>query len=228
MNLSGGEDQDVGKVKLLRVVTMPIQHSLLTWAPHLDNPTFIGWSVVAGYFGAAACCCRAALRSRSGSTRCFAPIWRLLVAGLVFLGINKQLNVQTLMIVVGRNLASAGHWYGARRRVQLIFSAVFAAASLGALAWFWWRCQQFFSENRFALAGVIVLALFVILRAATISHANELLGTNLKDEKWAWVLRKSKRGVCVLALEPCKSAALQKCEANELSGRPNKARPPSV
>jgi hypothetical protein len=162
--------------------------SNLKWQFRLDNPTILGWTVAAVYIGAALCCGRAALKSRGASARSFAAIWWVLAAGLIFLGINKQLNLQTLMIVVGRNVASAGHWYGARRRVQLIFSAVFAAGCLGLLAWFWWRGRRFFRENQPALAGVIVLALFVALRAATINHTDQFLGISLKDDHWAWVL----------------------------------------
>jgi hypothetical protein len=162
--------------------------SFLKWQFRLDNPTFLGWTVVAAYFCAAVCCGRAALKSRDVLTCSAAPIWWLLAAGLTFLGINKQLNLQTLMIVVGRNVSFAGDWYGARRRIQLIFSAIFCASCLGALAWCWWRRQQFFRENRLVLAGMIVLALFVVLRAATINHMDRFLNLKLKDARWAWVL----------------------------------------
>jgi ABC-type Fe3+-siderophore transport system permease subunit len=162
--------------------------SFLKWQIRLDNPTFIGWTVVAVYLGAAACCAWAALKSRGDETRPFAPVWWLLAAGLIFLGINKQLNLQTLMIVIGRNVSFAENWYAARRRIQLIFSAIFAALCLGALAWFSWRHRQFFRENQLVLAGVIVLALFVVLRAATINHTDRFLRLNLKAARWAWVL----------------------------------------
>jgi hypothetical protein len=161
---------------------------LLKWQFRFDNPTILGWTVVAAYLGAAVCCGRAAMKSPVASTRSWNCAWWLLAAGLFFLGINKQLNLQTLMIVVGRNVSSAGDWYGARRCVQLIFSAVFAASCLGALAWFWWRCRQFFKENQLPLAGVIVLTIFAVLRAATINHTDEFLRINLKDNRWAWVL----------------------------------------
>jgi hypothetical protein len=160
--------------------------SILRWQFQLDNPTILGWTVVAFYVGAAACCARAALKSRDALSR--EPIWWLLAAGLLFLGVNKQLNLQTLMIVIGRNVFSAGHWYGARRRAQLIFCAVFSVACLGALVWLWWRSRRFFRENQVALAGAIVLVIFVVLRAATINHVDEFLGINLDDENWAWVL----------------------------------------
>ncbi len=112
----------------------------------------------------------------------------MIAGALLFLGINKQLNLQTLMIVIGRNVSAAGHWYGARRQVQLMFSIVFAVLCLGILACFWKRYLVFFKENQLVLAGAIVLALFVILRSALINHADEFLRVNLKDKDWAWVL----------------------------------------
>jgi hypothetical protein len=162
--------------------------AMLKWQLRFDNPNFIGWSVVAAYIGAAVCCGRAAMDCRAAPTRAVAPLWWLLAAGLIFLGINKQLNLQTLMIVIGRNLSRAGHWYVARRRLQLIFSVVFAALCLGTLAWFSWRWRPFFRQHRLVLAGLIVLALFVVVRASTINHADAFLGINLKDKDWTWVL----------------------------------------
>jgi hypothetical protein len=160
----------------------------LKWHFGFDNPTFLGWTVVTAYLCAAACCGWAAVKARPGAGRSAAAMWRLLSAGLLFLGINKQLNLQTLMIVIGRNVSSAGHWYGARRLVQLVFSAVFAAACLGTLGGFAWRWRPFFKENPQALAGAIVLVLFVVLRAATISHADEWFRVNLHADQWCWVL----------------------------------------
>jgi hypothetical protein len=162
--------------------------SLLKWQFRLDNPTILGWTVVAAYLTAAFFCCRAALKSPDASPRSFACVWWLTAAGLTFLGINKQLNLQTLMIVIGRNVSSAGQWYGERRRVQLAFSAIFAACTLGALAWFSWRFREFFKNNHLALAGTAILVVFVVLRAATINHTDAFLRVNLKDEHWAWVL----------------------------------------
>jgi len=111
------------------------------------------------------------------------------VGGCVaFLGINKQLNLQTLMIVMGRRAAFAGGWYGRRRFVQIVFSAVFALFGLCLLGCFAARAKRFIGRNRLAFAGVIVLLFFVVLRSSTINHANELFALDLKDEHWAWVL----------------------------------------
>jgi hypothetical protein len=111
-----------------------------------------------------------------------------LAAGLLFLGINKQLNLQTLMIVLGRRAALAGAWYQRRRFVQAFFCAAFALLGLGFLGFFASCAKRFITKNRLAFAGIIVLLLFVVLRASTINHANELIGVELNDARWAWAL----------------------------------------
>jgi hypothetical protein len=114
--------------------------------------------------------------------------WWLLAIGLVFLGVNKQLNLQTLMIILGRRAAFAGGWYKYRRLVQALFAAAFALLGFGFLAFFAARAKRFILKNRLGFAGVLVLSFFVILRAATISHIDEFLGVDLKDDAWAWTL----------------------------------------
>jgi hypothetical protein len=47
---------------------------------------------------------------------------------------------------------------------------------------------SFIVKNRLAFAGVLVLLSFVVLRASTINHANELFGVELKDARWGWML----------------------------------------
>jgi hypothetical protein len=103
-------------------------------------------------------------------------IWWLLAWGLLFLGISKQLSLQTLLIVLGRRAALAGGWYEQRRLAQMIFSAIFALAGLVALWFLLARFRQFFVRNPWAAIGLVVLVLFVLIRAASINHVIERAG----------------------------------------------------
>lgn len=150
--------------------------------------------MVAGYVIAAAYCARAASAPprKDGAEGGFGAIWWLLASGLLGLGINKQLNLQTLLIVLGRRAALAGGWYEQRRMVQTIFSAALTVAGLAALWLLRARFRRFFAGNPLALRGVVVLFLFVMIRAASINHVFERLGIPQDDEhddkRWAWVL----------------------------------------
>jgi hypothetical protein len=158
-----------------------------SWHPQLDNPDVIGWSVVAAYGLAAAACAWVAWKTgkTNGDN---SKIWWLMAAVLFFLGVNKQLNLQTLMIVLGRQAALAGGWYGNRRFVQGIFCIVFAALGLCLLGFFATQARRFIERNLLAFAGIIVLTLFVLLRASTINHADTYFGLSLKAEHWGWLL----------------------------------------
>jgi hypothetical protein len=166
------------------------------WHPQFDNPTFLGWSVVAFYGLAAIACGRAAVLARArrglGAERGrgveAAGMWWALASALCFLGVNKQLNLQTLLIVAGRHMAAAGGWYRQRRAAQLAFSVVFGLGLCLLLVWLGGRHRDFFKQNPLAFRGALILGLFVALRAATINHTNEFLRINFQDEKWAWVL----------------------------------------
>jgi hypothetical protein len=166
------------------------------WHPQLDNPTFLGWSVVAFYGLAAMACGRAAVLARAGRGLAAerghgvegAGMWWALASALCFLGVNKQLNLQTLLIVTVRHVAAAGGWYSQRRAVQLAFSVVFGLGVCLLLFWLESRHRDFFKQNPLAFQGALILGLFVAMRAATINHTNEFLGISLQDKKWAWVL----------------------------------------
>jgi hypothetical protein len=160
---------------------------ITTWRPQLDNPNFLGWFVVAAYLLAAVFCGWVALKTGKSDSE-GSKVWWLLAVVLLFLGINKQLNLQTLMIVMGRRAALAGGWYGRRRLVQSVFCVVFALLGFCLLGFFATHAKRFIAKNRLAFAGTAVLLLFVVLRASTINHGNELFGVNLNDEHWAWVL----------------------------------------
>jgi hypothetical protein len=171
------------------------QAGLGSWHFEYDNPTILGWTVVAFYGVAALSCVVAAISLSSKSSRHSergpgrsARIWWLLALALAFLGVNKQLNLQTLMIVVLRRLSFAGGWWEQRRAAQLFFSLVFGIGVGLLLSWLAFRYRNFFNENRHVFWGVIVLGIFVALRAATINHADAFLRLHLRDKNWAWIL----------------------------------------
>ncbi|HZM05704.1 MAG TPA: hypothetical protein VFC44_22115, partial [Candidatus Saccharimonadales bacterium] len=136
-----------------------------------------------------ACCGWAALKSsRAHCKKASAQLWGGTAGVLIFLGINKQLSLQTLMIDIGRRVAVVGGWFEYRRVVQAIFCVAFLLTVLGFLIFFAAATKWFIKENPLAFIGISVLVFFVILRASTINHSDQLLGINLMDKAWAWIL----------------------------------------
>src|SRR5262245_58016372 len=95
------------------------------WSPGIGDPTVAGWLTVILYFVTSVSCWILARELRSADIeRC---AWRSISILFFFLGINKQLNLQT---EAGRYLAYYQGWYEQRQLVQLAFIALIAVICL--------------------------------------------------------------------------------------------------
>lgn len=139
----------------------------ITWSPGIGDPTWIGWLTTTAYFGAACLCADSFRRSRWAG-------WLVLAAGLVLLGFNKQLDLQTLVIQTGRRIALDEGWYGQRRQVQAGFAVLVAALSTVCLAGIFRVARRQPSEIRVSLIGAVLLVAFVATRAAAFQHLRAL------------------------------------------------------
>jgi hypothetical protein len=102
-------------------------------------------------------------------------LWMLIAATMVFLGINKQLDLQTLLIQKVRNRAYANGWYSDRRRYQVDFIVAISVIGICATIGLGILLRRVFWRVSFALAGVAMLVLFVIIRAASFHYVDKAL-----------------------------------------------------
>jgi hypothetical protein len=110
--------------------------------------------------------------------------WLAIAGMLLLLGLNKQLDLQTLFIQVGREIAVVAGWYGERRMLQMVFVLVLGAVMISALLTLIWRRRRFFQQHPLTLPGAVLLVLYVLVRAGTFDHVDEAFGLNLDDSKW--------------------------------------------
>lgn len=142
------------------------------WQLAVGDPTWIAWMAVVVYAVAAGLCVRAAraVHGADPSARRLALFWWVLGILLVVLGVNKQLDLQSLAIDVLRELAREQGWYPERRTYQRGFvGALVGACVLGltALGVGLWPVRR---RVRLALVGLGGLLGFVLLRAALFQH----------------------------------------------------------
>jgi hypothetical protein len=151
------------------------------WSPGIGDPSVAGWLTVAAYL-AAACLCWRAYRSAAAAGRTppfhthTKRAWALLTLGMLALGLNKQLDLQTALTEAGRSLALQQGWYEGRRWVQGAFVLLVAAMALGIAVWLWLQARRGNKALRRAFAGAVVLGAFVVIRAASFHHVDLLLG----------------------------------------------------
>lgn len=151
------------------------EHDDGRWHPAIGDPDVAGWLLVVSYLLTAVLAVRNARTARGNRTA--TAFWLVLAGCLCFLGINKQLEFQTLLTEIGRDTALAHGWYDERRGVQAVFVLLLTASAGGALL----VLRRLFrgpewSAYRLTVAGVTILMLFIVLRAATFHHVAAMFG----------------------------------------------------
>src|SRR3954447_15172847 len=149
------------------------------WQVGIGDPTVLGWVTVAAYFLATVLCGRASLASRRNHCRSEALFWFLFTCFLLFLGINKQLDLQTWFTLFGRHLAEEEGWYAERREYQAAFIIFITLLGVAGLSFFWWLARKRVRHYRLALTGGVFLACFIIIRAASFHYVDQMLGLNI-------------------------------------------------
>lgn len=148
---------------------------MAAWRPGIGDPTAVGWTTVVLYFVAAmfsVLATRGTLASGLGVRRW----WFGLAMMLAALGVNKQLDLQSLLTAVGRDIAVAQGWYDQRKPVQLVFVAVVALGGIGAIALIAAAlARQGSWPLRVAMLATSALGGFIIVRAASFHHVDTLL-----------------------------------------------------
>lgn len=186
------------------------------WSPGIGDPNVMGWVTVVAYLWAAYLCFAVHRRWRAaagstGQARTWGPValallgqrrrlaalpvairmsalWNALALGLLLLGINKQLDLQTALTEIGRILAAKQGWYEQRQRVQIDF--IIAVALVGV----WLVVSVLLLAGRnlprlgLALVGVVFLCCFVAIRASSFHHVDRLLGADLGGLKINWIM----------------------------------------
>lgn len=135
------------------------------------------WATVAAYLLAASLTVSAAGQAGIRRERREQMFWRLAAALLVFFAVNELLDLQTLLTIAGRAHAKAYGWYGEHRTIQLAFVMGLAASGLIAGALMVWWTRGTHGGVRLALVGLASIGLFILLRAASFHHVDDLLGS---------------------------------------------------
>jgi hypothetical protein len=145
--------------------------SEVRWRPGISDPFPLAWATVVAYLLAAWGCGLCALRAKqifgSRDVNIHRVIWWFMCAVLLFLGINKQLDFQTLFTQVIKLLAR--HWgvYELGRRAQKYFLLGLALVSIGGLMWMAWRIRYAWRQYIVLIAGALFIVRFVIVRVGT-------------------------------------------------------------
>ena len=160
----------------------------------INDPTGLAWLVVASYLVGAVAAFLAG-RSTGGRDACF---WYASAFLLVLLGVNKELDLQSLLTESARALARETGWYEQRRQFQALFLAALGIGGLAAAGLLAGWLRRSHRAVKVAAAGIVILLTFVFMRAASFHHLDEWVTVNVGFMRSGWWLELA--GIAVIAL----------------------------
>ena len=155
------------------------------WHLEIGDPSPTGWIITAAYAFAALTAFAASRRASrapglAGGSR---AIWLSVTVLMVLLGLNKQLDLQSLFTDIGRIISWKLHFYEQRREFQKWFViGLLAVSSLGALSSLI-LFRGFWKQHILLTSGLFMLLAFIVLRAVSFHHIDLLLGRQLDNSR---------------------------------------------
>ncbi|MES9899561.1 MAG: hypothetical protein ABW148_11125 [Sedimenticola sp.] len=155
----------------------------------------MGWVTVAAYFFTAALAFKLYL---SAGHIFFEDVvvkqkrfWLVIGLIMLFLGVNKQLDLQSFLTAFGKYYAHRDGWYQQRRVVQVaVIIGILLTISL-MVAVFFYYMKVVLEDNWLAVAGLCFLLVFIIVRATSFHHMDVLINTYISGVRMNLVLELS-------------------------------------
>ena len=160
-----------------------------SWHLTLGDPTFIGWLNTILYFISiilTLLVIRKIKKSSQNNSLKQRLFWIMVFIIVFDLGINKQLDLQTLFLQIGRKIAVAQGWYGERREFQGIFVFIIAIIIFLFIIYLFNYIKNHWKECGITFIGVLMLMLFVVVRTASINHVVTKV-LSLSDTFYKWI-----------------------------------------
>ena len=146
------------------------------WHVGIGDPTVFGWVTVIFYVIAMGCSYKR-YNSLKKSTE-VPQFWFYLSICLLFLGVNKQLDLQTWLTLAIRDNAVAHGWYSNRRVVQAVFVVFLGLGMLITLL----SLRTFLAKSwhlyKFTWLGILLLCTFILMRVASFHHFDVFINTH--------------------------------------------------
>lgn len=147
------------------------------WHAGIGDATIFGWITVAFYLLAVArCVVKAKASKKFGGNYQF---WLYLAVFLLFLGLNKQLDLQSWFTETLKDSAQAHGWYEHRRPVQVAFIVMLGFGMLIALISFRLFLANTWRNYKLTWVGIILLCTYILIRAASFHHVDLLIHSEI-------------------------------------------------
>lgn len=159
------------------------------WSPGLGDNNVMGWLTVVVYLAAGIFSLRTAWAMGGDRTlRRERLFWMISAAVMLFLAVNKQLDLQSLLTMIARCHSQLAGWYNDRRVVQKLFILGVAGSGAVALGLLALLLRGILGRVWLALLGLAFVCVFVVIRAASFHHVDILISSSVLGFKINWLL----------------------------------------
>ena len=169
------------------------------WHPGIGDPSAMGWVTVVAYFIAAIVLLgqwRLSAEIYQNHLKMHRRLLFLFAVTMIGLGINKQLDLQTWLTNVGRDISRAQGWWENRRVAQAVVLTLIVLCG-GALMMVIVKADGVVKEHRMALLGFLVLIVFVVVRASSFFQMDRLINFRVFGFRMNWFLELG--GIAIIA-----------------------------
>ncbi|GAA6167713.1 hypothetical protein [Sessilibacter corallicola] len=161
------------------------------WHPTIGDPTPAGWLTVGLYLFSALLALVITLNSHKvffDEQNRQKAFWFIASLVLLFLSVNKQLDLQTLFTELARAVAIEQGWYKERKIIQKLFILGIFVLSIILSIYLIYFFRKSLKYNLVAILGISLVLTFVIIRATSFHASDVLINYRLFNLKMNWIL----------------------------------------
>ena len=178
-----------------------------TIAVIIGDPRAGAWLIFFSYFAVAVICARAfqvswigsqlavdypnperRMKDRQAAYRASFLFWGIVITLFVFFGINKQIDLQTWLTDVVRQMAVAQGWYEQRATIQTIFVLTTAVTGMVVLSVLLKLTRDLLPRHVLAFVGLASLTVFLMVRAASFHALEAAVHFEIVGMRLSWYL----------------------------------------
>lgn len=170
----------------------------IRWTPGIGDASFMGWFTVLAYLG----CAIYALQVFRQADEIFSVpvarqklLWLALAVMMLLLGLNKQLDLQSLLTDIARILSKEQGWYSERRAFQKMFILGIVAVGSVAIVALFFVYFRVIKQHMIAIVGLGLLMIFIVVRATSFHHFDYFLKSDFLGLRFNWLLELSGIGL---------------------------------
>jgi len=150
-----------------------LSQAIEEWVSDFGDTTFWGWVITVTYgLCAIASYYYIQCLKRVGS-RHRLMLWRCIFVLVLLLGINKQLDFQTLIATGGRAVSSSQGWYEHRRWVRTCFAKTMIVSLFACCSVILFKTRRILRKSVLELLGAGVLIAFTLIRTGSLTQLHK-------------------------------------------------------